>query len=429
MAEQTARPAELKHKGQQHERTQGSRRSARGPVQHGARTMQQFFMKFGNDWVMGFASGLAFNLLSAIIPIFIALIALFGLFLGGLAPEAKSTLIANLQNVFPPPLSSGGVLQPALNSIHRNVGWLGVIAVLTAIIGGSGLFVSMEGYFDVIYHAHPRGLVQQYIMAFSMLLFFLILIPVMVFGASVPAFVLSLLQATPLHTIPGSGLLFSLGGIGIGLSVSWVFFLVIYIVVPNQRISFRHSWKGAVAAAIALQLYLILFPLYVTHFLVSDTGTTGFALILLFFFYYFAVILLAGAEVNAFFGEDIRVTPDNVAAMIHDLTSHLPTSEEGIQQQASASHKDEEPKSILPQKEARKLQQLAQQATLATSATSTREQTEKKQRGNPPALKDGSTNNEQVAVATVSKRETFVGLLTVAVVTVLVEFFRHKPGK
>src|SRR6202047_3600603 len=34
----------------------------------------------------------------------------------------------------------------------------------------------------------------------------------------------------------------------------------IYIVVPNQRISFRHSWRGAVVAAVLLQLYLSLFP-------------------------------------------------------------------------------------------------------------------------------------------------------------------------
>lgn len=417
MTEQTKALKRKAHK------QQGTSSASRGSVQNGARLMQQFFMKFGNDWVMGFASGLAFNLLSAIFPIFIALLALFGLIFSGLAPDAKNLLITNLQNVFPPPLNHENVLQPALNSIHHNVGLLGVIAVLAAIIGGSGLFFSMEGYFDVIYHAHPRSLVRQYLMAFLMLLFFLVLIPVMVFGASLPAFVLSLLQATPLHTIPGSAFLFSLGGIFIGLSVSWVFFLVIYIVVPNQRISFRHSWKGAVVAAVALQLYLILFPLYVTHFLVSDTGTVGFAVILLFFFYYFAVILLSGAEVNAFFSENIRITPDSVAAMIHDLTSHLPTSEDAMQQQASASHKNEEPKSILPLKEAEQLQQLAQQTTHMN------EQAESRQQAKPPALKDTPVNKAQTKPPAISRTETLVGVLTVAVVTILVEFFRQRPRK
>src|SRR5579863_1835881 len=188
--------------------------------------IQQFFMKFGNDWVMGFASGLAFNLLAAIFPIFIALISIFGLIIGGLDASAKNLLITNIQNVFPPPLNQQNILQPALNAIHRSEGFLGVIAVLTAIIGGSGLFVSMEGYFDVIYHAHPRNLIQQYIMAISMLVIFLILIPVMIFGATIPALVLSLLRTTSLNSIPGIGIVFSLAGIFIGLVVSWVFFVV-----------------------------------------------------------------------------------------------------------------------------------------------------------------------------------------------------------
>ena len=40
----------------------------------------------------------------------------------------------------------------------------------------------------------------------------------------------------------------------------------------------------------------------------------GFAVIFLFFFYYFAVILLLGAEINSFWVEGVRATPDNVAA-------------------------------------------------------------------------------------------------------------------
>jgi membrane protein len=387
-------------------------------IEKEARTLQQFFMKFGNDWVMGFASGLAFNLLAAIFPIFIALLSLFGLIVGRLDPGAKATLTTTLQNVFPPPLNHQNVLEPALTAIHRSVGFLGIVAVLMGIIGGSGLFVSLEGYFDIIYHARPRNLIQQYAMAISMLLFFLILIPVMVFAGTLPALVLSLLKVTPLNSIPSIGLLFSFAGIFTGLLISWVFFLVIYIVVPHQPISFRNSWRGAAVAAIALQLYLVLFPLYVTHFLVSDTGTTGFAVILLFFFYYFAVILLLGAEVNAFFVENIRVTPDNVAAMIHSLTSHLPTSEQAVEQQASVTHKDEEPKEILPQGKAAALHQQARLTSDKAAKNQERSATMNSEVTQEKARHSGKPRTHMV-----------VEVLTVAVVTVLVEFFRQRRGK
>lgn len=379
--------------------------------------IQQFLKKISNDWVLGFAAGLAFDLLAGIFPIFIALISIFGLFVGRLDANAKNVLITNIQNVFPPPLNHENLLQPALNAINNSAGVLGVIAVLTAIVAGSGLFVSLEGYLDVFYHIPTRSLTQQYIMAILMLLFFLVLIPVMVFGALLPALVLSLLKATSLNAIPGSGILFSFGGIIIGLVVSWVFFVVIYIVVPNQQISLQHSWKGALAAAIALQIYLILFPLYVTNFFASDSGTAGFAVILLFFFYYFAVILLLGAEVNAFFGEGIRVTPDNVAAMIHNVTSHLPTSEQAMWQQATASHKNAEPKEILSKSEAGKLKQQAQKARLAPG---------------PNANKHSQNEGKSVAIAhnaRKGKTGTLLQLLTVAAITLLVELLRERQEK
>src|SRR5947209_7686449 len=313
-------------------------------AQKEVKTFKEFFTKFNNDWLMNFASGLDFNLLTSIFPNVIAIISIAEFFVGSLNPTGKQMLIDNITHIFPPPISNQNVLQPALNSLSKEAGYLSIIAILLAIFGGSRLFVTMEGYFDIIYHTRPRDVIPQNIMAVLMLLLFVVLTPLMVLAPSGPALLLSLLQATPLGSIPGSKIIFGLGGPLGGVLVAWILFEAIYIVVPNQRISFRNSWVGALVAAIALEIYLLLFPFYVSHFLTSDTGTVGFAVILLFFFYYFAVILLLGAEINAYFREGVRVTPDNIPVMIHNLTSHLPTSEEAVQQQASASHKDEDPK-------------------------------------------------------------------------------------
>jgi predicted PurR-regulated permease PerM len=78
--------------------------------------------------------------------------------------------------------------------------------------------------------------------------------------------------------------------------------------------------------------------------------------ILLFFFYYFAVILLLGAEINVFFAEGVRATPDNLPAMVHQLTCHLATSKKDLQEQATPSHKNQEPKDLRSKSEARKLE-------------------------------------------------------------------------
>jgi YihY family inner membrane protein len=174
----------------------------------------------------------------------------------------------------------------------------------------------------------------------------------MMLAASLPALLQVLLEHTIVHQLPGNGFFFGLLGILVSLCISWVLFEAIYIVVPNQRIRFRKSWLGAVVAAVLLQVYLVLFPFYITHFLKSYIGTPGLIVVSLFFFYYFAVILLIGAEINAFFAEHIRVTPDNVAGMIHQLTSHLPATEKDMREQASPSHKRTEPKDLHPLREA-----------------------------------------------------------------------------
>ena len=314
-----------------------------------AKTLRDFLTKCNNDWVMGFASALAFNLITAILPILIALIAIVGFTVGSLDPAAEQQLISHLQSIFP---SSDTFLNFAFASLKRSAGILGIIVVPLCLFGGSRLFVSMEGYFAVIYHTRSRDIMLQNMMALSMLLLFIVLAVPMMLAASIPALLQVLLEHTIVHQLPGNGFYFGLLAILVSLCISWILFAAIYIVVPNQRIRFRKSWLGAIVAAIFLQMYLALFPFYITHFLKSYVGTTGLVVILLFFFYYFAAILLLGAEINAFFAEHIRVTPDNVAGMIHQLTSQLLATEKERREQAPPPHKRVEPKDIHPMREA-----------------------------------------------------------------------------
>ena len=399
-------------------------------VEKKVKPLGEFFTKFNNDWVMNFAAGLAYNILTAIFPIAIAIISITGLVVGALDPIAKRQLIQSISAIFPSTLSSNGqnVLEPVLISLSRNAGLLGIIAILLAVFGGSRLFVTLEGYFDVIYHTRPRDLVKQNIMAFFMMLLFIVLVPIMIFAASGAAFVFSLLQQTPLGKIPGSGLLFGLGGPFVGLVLAWVLFLGIYIVVPNQHIALRNSWLGALVAAVLVQLYLTLFPFYVTRFMNSYTGpagAAGFAVILLIFIYYFAVILLLGAEVNAFFAEGIHTTPQSISVMVHQITSHLPTSKRAVEQQASVSHKEEEPKAIIQQSEEQQLtaQAKAKAVTTEHEQITRQDQTtytaQRPKKEHHPKKEKGKTSSQGF-----SKGLTIAEAVTGTALAFLVEFFR-----
>ena len=288
--------------------------------------------KFNNDWVLSFASGLAFNLMTAIIPIIIAIIALAGFIYGGLNPAIQEELIQHIQSAFPPPLPSQEIIGLALNTLNQDAGVLALIAIVMAIIGGMGLFIAMEGKFAIIYQIRTRGILRQYIMALGMLLVFVVLSPLVIFADTFPSVVDAFVQTTPLGQIATNGIGMILLTIFCGLLATWVLLEMMFVIVPNQHISFRESWFGALLAALAVQAYLQLFPFYATHFLSGYTGTVGFAIIFIFFFYYFGVILLAGAEINAFYAQGKRALPDNLAVLVHDVTQSVPKGEEEVQE-------------------------------------------------------------------------------------------------
>lgn len=261
-----------------------------------AKTFGEFWLKFLNDWTLNFASGLSYNLLMALFPIIIALSAIVGFVSGNLSPQHQQDLLNRLGAIFPAVLGPAD-LKPALVILNKDAGLLGICAIALALYSGSRLFVAMENYFAVIYHTPTRSYLRQNLMALVMLLIFLLLTPLILFASAVGP-----------------------GGVFVGLLASLLLFQALYMIVPNQRISLRNSWRGTLVAAVALQVYTALFPLYTRHFLGSYTGNAGFAIILLLFFYYFALIILIGAEVNAFYAEDVRARPKNIAAMVHQAT-------------------------------------------------------------------------------------------------------------
>src|SRR5579884_1641530 len=138
-------------------------------VEKDTKSLQEFFTKFGNDWSMTLAAALAYNLLTAIFPIAVALIAIAGFILGTLQHNAQDQLIADIQKAFPSAINSGDLIKTILQQLAKASGFLGIIAVLVAVFGGSRLFILIEGCFDIIYRVRPRTLIPQNIMAIGML--------------------------------------------------------------------------------------------------------------------------------------------------------------------------------------------------------------------------------------------------------------------
>src|SRR5713226_10744976 len=182
-------------------------------IQKDTKPLQAFITKFNNDWSMNLSAALAYNLMMAVFPLVIALFSILGLILGNLNPSAYDQLRGQIIHVFPTATSASNLLDAAFTQLKRNAGVLGIIAIILALFNGSRLFILIEGCFDIIYHLRPRSVIRQNVMAFAMLLLFIILVPIMVVASAGPALVFAVLQNTPLGQIPGSKVFFSLGGI------------------------------------------------------------------------------------------------------------------------------------------------------------------------------------------------------------------------
>ena len=305
----------------------GSKTDLIKDVKKDTRPIQKFINKFNNDWVMNFAGIMAYNLMLAIFPIAIALLGIAGLILSG-DPTLKTSIINQASKI----AGLGSLVTLAADQLGKDAGILLIIAILTSVFGGSRLFVTLEGILDILYRVRPRPVIRQNLIAIGMLILFIILIPIMVAASVIPSLFQLLLNSPTLKSIPvvstltsgfGGGLLVNLVSAAVGVLIAFILFESIYFVVPNQKISWRNSWKGALSAAVLLEIFLIAFPFYTTHFLKGYAGQVGLIIILLIFFYYFAVILLLGAEVNAFFSEKVQPLPNDLVTFVSTMGGKL----------------------------------------------------------------------------------------------------------
>lgn len=262
-----------------------------------AKTLTTFWKKVTEDWTLNFSGMLAYNYLTALAPILLAMLAIGGLVLGSLSPDAYASFVQGISSHFPSGQGQAFV-GSSLKALQHSAGALLIIAVVTAVFSGSRLFVALDNVFAVIYRVDVRSLIKQNIMAILMMLLFLVLAPLSFFAGSLPGFVLGFVLPSGIQR---NGFVVGVEGFVGGLLVAFIMFVAIYFFVPNRSLEWRATWPGALAAAALLNIYEVLFPIY-QHLFLAKAGlgsVAGFAVVILIFLYYVGFITLFGAEINA----------------------------------------------------------------------------------------------------------------------------------
>ncbi|MBF6589291.1 MAG: YihY/virulence factor BrkB family protein [Ktedonobacterales bacterium] len=308
------------------------------------KTLGSFWTKINNDWIMNLSGLLAYNFLMSIFPILLVLLALAGFVLNAISPGSMLQLERHIGTALP----GGAALFQAktLAKLGQSAGLVFLIGLVTSIITGSRLFITLENCFGVIFRLRGRDVLHQNMMAIGMLFIYVVLVPI-VFLASL------LTTAIAQLVFPGGsagfgGFLIQLAGIGTGFLVAVLLFGVIYVVVPNRPVEWREVWRGTLAAAALFVVYEILFPIYESFFLKPGNygSLAGFAIVILVFFFYLAFILLLGAEINSWAAGQ-RQTAGDITALIHEVQAHNTTRgvagpTAGTPREDMQSHKGEE---------------------------------------------------------------------------------------
>jgi membrane protein len=211
--------------------------------------------------------------------------------------------------------------------LKTSAGWLLVVGLLTSLFAGSRLFITLENCFGVVFRLRGRDPIRQNRMAFSLLLLYLVLLPLLLATFLLPSGIERLLDPSG-HSLLGTALVTAAGVLVAFLSATLLFALTYALVPHRQRFwqAWGPNWRGAVVAAALLLLYELLFPLYTTFILnPGNYGTVAvFAVVILIFFYYLAFILLLGAEINSWVAGQ-RETATDMPGILHAVQAHRST--------------------------------------------------------------------------------------------------------
>jgi membrane protein len=278
-----------------------------------------FWTKINNDWIFNWAAALAYTLLTSIFPLFLVILAVGGFVLGALSVSSLTQLENALAGGLPGGAGGAGgeIVRAVIRQLNQSAGIYLAVGVVGAIVAGSGLFLSLESVFGIVFRLRGRDPIPQRIMAISMVLLYVILVPVMVAASILPSTILAALPL--LSENPAVAPVVQAVGVIIAFISAFLFFGVVYFFVPNRRMKFEEIWLGTLLSAALLVLYERLFPIYDQLFLRNNSGSiVGFVVIILIFFYYLAFILLLGAEVNSMV-LGLRPTTASLGGLLQEL--------------------------------------------------------------------------------------------------------------
>ncbi|MDH2997678.1 hypothetical protein A1D22_08100 [Pasteurellaceae bacterium LFhippo2] len=218
--------------------------------------LKLFFYRFQQNKIGIYSGYLTYSTLLAIVPLIMVVFSVFTLL--PIFDEATNQLKELVYDNFAP--NAGNMVQEYLDMFVANSKKMGIVSIGGLVVVAVMLISSIDNALNEIWHdTKPR----QKVLSFGIYLGVLIFGPLLV-GASIAisSYIFSLEMFSEQGVFSFSQYLLKL----VPFVLTWLMFSLVYSIVPNTKVSFKHSAIGALIAALFFTLGKQAFVWYITTF-------------------------------------------------------------------------------------------------------------------------------------------------------------------
>lgn len=256
------------------------------------------FQGFSRNNAGDLAAAIAYHMLIAMVPIFLLLIGVTGLFLSSQAvidqaEKAITTVFAD----------SAGALEAFRAAVdsRQNSGILTLASFVAFSWAGTGLISSMSRGMNRIYNVRNATFITEKQRGFTVIMLFLLFFTLAVLASVFPTIVLLLDLPEVLDSIFLTTRFSRFLAYATAFAFTLALFFVIFRIVPNARQTAADVWLGTVVSAVLFSVMVQVFPIYIG--LVGGVNRYGPLLglvsLLVVALYFLAHTILFGTYINA----------------------------------------------------------------------------------------------------------------------------------
>lgn len=259
--------------------------------------LARIYDKLGRDNVFFMAAGLAFNVITTLIPLLVLLFAGIGYALAS-SDTATREVVGAIQRFLP--FASEEIIGSLL-AVVQSRATIGLIGLLGLIWVATGVVSSIRTVLNTVFEVpETRSLIAgkmfDVVMVFVLGVFFLLSIGFTTVFAVLQEYGVDVLQAVGLRTEWVAPAV-ALGG---ALVVNVLMFTLIYATAPSGGLPILPALAGGVVTALLFEVAKQAFRLYIDlarqGTLGPASGSLGAIILLLIWIYYSALVFIFGAE-------------------------------------------------------------------------------------------------------------------------------------